>query len=174
VIAAFQGWKNRLLDLAVDNPLETLLTLVLGSAWVFYLAEERENEGINTYDDAVYYISTCLSVGYANVFPKTQVGKFVAAVVMIIGPSLSSWVVEGRLIGRQPQPASREPDGRIWSEQVGMFFGFDPSGLLRVYLPDGTMLLTHAEERKRAEEAEQRLAEAMAELERLRGSSPDQ
>lgn len=102
-IAAFQAWKNRLMDLAVDNPLETLLTVVLGSAWVFYLAEERENEGINTFDDALYYISTCLSVGYANVFPKTQMGKFIAAVVMIIGPSLSSWIVEGRLTQRTTQ-----------------------------------------------------------------------
>lgn len=69
------------------------------------------------------------------------------------------------------RPVERQPDGRVWSEQAGLFFGFDPSGFLRLYTADGTMLLTLAEERKRAEEAERRLAEAMAELERLRGSS---
>jgi hypothetical protein len=104
----YQTWKNRLLDAAADNPLETLVSVVLGSAWLLYQAEHETNEGFNTYDDALYYVSTCLSVGYANVFPKTQAGKFVAALVMMIGPSLSSWVVEGHLIRRgatQPAPA---------------------------------------------------------------------
>jgi len=108
-VAAFQAWKDRLLDYAVDNPLESLFTVVTGSAWVFYLAERGENEGINTYDDALYYISTCLSVGYANVFPVTQLGKLVAAIVMVIGPSLSSWVVEGRLTRRNAALAADEP-----------------------------------------------------------------
>lgn len=102
-VDAFHSWKNRLLDYAADNPLEALLVVVMGGATVLYLAEREVNEGINTYDDALYYISTCLSVGYANVFPQTQLGKFVAALVMIIGPSLSSWVVEGRLIRRQSE-----------------------------------------------------------------------
>jgi hypothetical protein len=102
---AFAEWKDRLLDLAVDHPLETLVSLVSGSAWVFYQAEKGINEGVNTYDDALYYISTCLCVGYANIYPVTQIGKFVAAVVMIVGPSLSSWVVEGRLVQRQGNTA---------------------------------------------------------------------
>jgi voltage-gated potassium channel len=112
-VAALQGWKDRLLDYAVDNPLESLIALVTGGAWVLYLAEKEVNEGIETYDDALYYVSTCLSVGYANIFPRTQVGKFVAAVVMILGPSLTSWVIEGRLVKRQApntQPALPEPD----------------------------------------------------------------
>lgn len=110
-LAALRLWKDRLLNMAADNPLETLLVGVMGSAWVFYLAEKGENEGVDTYDDALYYISTCLSVGYANIFPKTQIGKFVAALVMIIGPSLSGWVVEGHLVQRQRGDPPREaPD----------------------------------------------------------------
>jgi voltage-gated potassium channel len=104
-LEAFAEWRTRFLDLAADRPLETLVSVVAGSAWVFYLAEKDANEGIDTYDDAFYYISTCLSVGYANVYPVTQIGKFVAAVVMMIGPSLSSWVVEGRLVQRQAATA---------------------------------------------------------------------
>ena len=72
-------WKQRLLDYAADNPLEALVTLVLGSSLAFYKAEKGTNPAVDTYDDAVYYISTCLSVGYANIFPVTQAGKFVAA-----------------------------------------------------------------------------------------------
>ena len=110
-VEAFQNWKNRLLDFAVDNPAEALLTLVCGSAWVFYLAERAENEGVNTYEDALYYISTCLCVGYANIFPKTQLGKLVAAIVMIIGPSLSGWVLEGRLVRRTGERAEELTTG---------------------------------------------------------------
>ncbi|MGV3721013.1 MAG: ion channel [Actinomycetota bacterium] len=106
-VAALREWKDRLMNMAVDNPLETLLVGVMGSAWVFFLAERGENEGVNTYDDALYYISTCLSVGYANIFPKTQIGKFVAAIVMTLGPSLSTWVVEGHLVAR----TAAEPAG---------------------------------------------------------------
>ena len=35
----YQTWKNRLLDAAADHPLETLVTLVAGSAWLLYQAE---------------------------------------------------------------------------------------------------------------------------------------
>jgi hypothetical protein len=118
-VTALRAWKDRLLDMAVDNPLETLLVAVLGSAWVFYLAEREENPGVNTYDDALYYISTCLTVGYANIFPQTQVGKFVAAIVMILGPSLSAWVVEGHLVSRQREaPAPLVPDNAVVVEKL--------------------------------------------------------
>jgi hypothetical protein len=113
-VEAFQNWKNRLLDFAVDNPTEALLTLVLGSAWVFYLAERDENDGVNTYDDALYYISTCLCVGYANIFPKTQLGKLVAAIVMILGPSVSAWTLEGRLVRR-----TRDEEGAAATLDLG-------------------------------------------------------
>jgi len=105
-LEAFRVWMERLQDMSVDNPLETLVVGVLGSAWVFYLAERGENEGVNTFDDALYYISTCLSVGYANIFPKTQMGKFVAAIVMMFGPALANWQVEGRLVARTAQAAA--------------------------------------------------------------------
>ncbi|HET6385396.1 MAG TPA: Uma2 family endonuclease [Armatimonadota bacterium] len=71
-----------------------------------------------------------------------------------------------------------EPDerGRIWSEQLGLWFGFDETGFLRIYTADGRMLLTHVEERQRADEEsrrrrdlERRLAEVTAELDKLKG-----
>jgi hypothetical protein len=102
--AAFEAllrWKNRLQDIAVDNPLETLFVLVSGGAAVFYLAEKAVNERVNSYADALHYVATCLCVGYANLFPETQTGKLVAAIVMSLGPSLAAWVLEGRLTARE-------------------------------------------------------------------------
>jgi hypothetical protein len=108
-VAAFQEWKNKLLDTAVDHPLETQVTVVLGSAWVFYLAEKDANPDVKTYGDALHYIATCLCTGYANIFPITQLGKVVAAIVMMVGPSMTAWVLEGRLVQRQAVEASTEP-----------------------------------------------------------------
>src|SRR5688500_9713395 len=115
-VEAFRAWKDRLLDCAVDNPLETQVTLVLGSAWVFYLAEKETNADVRTFADALHYIATCLCTGYANIYPVTQLGKVVAAIVMMIGPSMTAWIVEGRLVNRQAEedtgdaPAPPDPD----------------------------------------------------------------
>jgi hypothetical protein len=35
-------------------------------------------------------VSTALSVGYANIFPVTPLGKVIGALVMTIGPALSA------------------------------------------------------------------------------------
>ncbi len=106
VVRAYHTWKNRLLDAAVDNPTESLFLVMTSSAWVFYQAEKDVNPEVKTYGDAIHYISTCLSVGYARIFPVTQTGKLVATVVMAIGPALTSWMLEGRLVQRQAQAAA--------------------------------------------------------------------
>lgn len=109
---AFQSWKNRLLEYAADNPAEALFWTLTGGAFVFYLAEKDVNEDVRGYNDALHYISTCLSVGYARIYPVTQIGKLVASIVMAIGPSLSGWVIEGSLVRRQSEAAAETPPGR--------------------------------------------------------------
>ena len=106
---AFHGWKNKLLDLAADHPAEALFTVVAGGAMVFYLAERDVNDDVATYGDALHYISTCLSVGYARIFPMTQIGKLVATIVMAIGPGLTAWVIEGRLTRRNALAEANTP-----------------------------------------------------------------
>ncbi|MFT3894408.1 MAG: ion channel [Anaerolineales bacterium] len=59
------------------------------AAWAFYQAEKGVNPKIKAYIDSFYYISTCASVGYADVFAVTQPGKTITAIVMMIGPSLT-------------------------------------------------------------------------------------
>jgi hypothetical protein len=96
----FGAWKERLADYAVDRPAESLAAVVGGATLIFYLAERGRNPEVRTVVDAFHYISTCLSVGYARIFPQTQLGKLVAAMVMIVGPGLTAWLVEGRLAQR--------------------------------------------------------------------------
>ena len=60
------------------------------AALAFFQAERGINPKINSYMDAYYYISTCASVGYADVFAVTQMGKAIAALVMTVGPALAA------------------------------------------------------------------------------------
>jgi len=75
-------------------PMETLAGFLLGTSAAFYLAERDVNPKVRTYTDALYYISTCLSVGYADVFAQTQTGKAVATLVMTVGPSLTGELLD--------------------------------------------------------------------------------
>ena len=74
----------------VATPSEELGLLVSWGAAAFYWAEAGTNPMVRSYWDALHYVSTALSVGSANVFPVTALGKAIGAVVMTIGPALSA------------------------------------------------------------------------------------
>jgi len=76
---------------------EELTDFVCTAAALFLCAEEGHNPSVKTYWDALHYVSTSLSVGYANIFPVTQAGKAIGAVVQMLGPALSA-----RALDREP------------------------------------------------------------------------
>jgi hypothetical protein len=100
--------EQGLLASLTGNPAEALVTLVTSSALVFYWAEAGLNDKVNDYWDAFHYIATCLSVGYANIFPVTPVGKIVGALVMMVGPALSSKALDGG--GVQAEKPGLQPE----------------------------------------------------------------
>jgi hypothetical protein len=67
-----------------------LTRFVCTAAALFFCAEEGRNPAVRTYFDALHYIATSLSVGYANIFPVTQAGKAIGAMVQMVGPALSA------------------------------------------------------------------------------------
>jgi len=77
------------------SPAQELGSLVGWAAAIFYLAESDVNPGVTNYWDALHYITTSLSVGYANIFPVTPLGKTVGSVVMMLGPALSARALDG-------------------------------------------------------------------------------
>jgi hypothetical protein len=79
----FRAWVSA-------NPLEANVEFLGLASWAFYQAEKGVNPKIQTYVDSFYYISTCASVGFADMFAVTQAGRTIAAIVMMIGPSLTS------------------------------------------------------------------------------------
>jgi hypothetical protein len=48
------------------------------------------NPKVRTYGDALVYCSTSMSVGYHDIFPKSEVGKLVATFLMTVGPALAA------------------------------------------------------------------------------------
>ena len=75
-------------------PIDELSALVTWGSALFFWAEEGHNDGVRSYWDALHYIATSLSVGYANIFPVTPLGKTIGAIVMMVGPALSARALE--------------------------------------------------------------------------------
>lgn len=111
-LAAYRSWKEALRALVARDPLDAMVVTVLGGALLFYVAEKGRNPKVQTYLDALVFVSTCASVGYANVFACTEAGKAIASAVMTFGPSLSGGVFERaagvppRVHGAEPAPAA--------------------------------------------------------------------
>ncbi len=77
-------------ELASADPLDAALGTVIAGSYLFWLAERDANPKVASFWDALVFITTCLSVGYADVFARTPSGKAIASFVMTVGPSLSA------------------------------------------------------------------------------------
>lgn len=94
LLAAARHYEAAGKELLNRNPLESLLALVVGGAAVYYVAERGRSDKVNTYWDALEYVSTCASVGYSNIFPATPVGKLVASALFLVGPTLTGQALQ--------------------------------------------------------------------------------
>jgi hypothetical protein len=79
----FRAWTEA-------NPLDASFEFLAACAWAFYRAEKGSNPKIVTFTDSFYYIATCASVGYADIFAVTQAGKAIAGMVMVVGPAITN------------------------------------------------------------------------------------
>ena len=89
-------WAQRL----GDNPCRNTAALVALTSLLFYAAEREYNPKVKDVWDAGIYCSTCLSVGYGDIFAKTPLGKIIGTTLMTIGPALSGACLDGPASGR--------------------------------------------------------------------------
>lgn len=82
--------KRTLREKFAEDPLDALAVTVAGGALLFWIAERDVNPRCRTYEDALVFISTCLNVGYAQVFAVTREGKAIATLAMTIGPAMAA------------------------------------------------------------------------------------
>lgn len=77
-------------DKQAEDPMNAIVFTVLLGAAAFYAAERGQNPKVTSYFDALIYVSTNLSVGYSDIFAKTDTGKAIGATLMTYGPALAA------------------------------------------------------------------------------------
>ncbi|HEY1956468.1 MAG TPA: ion channel [Polyangiaceae bacterium] len=99
---SYASLKTALRDGVARDPLDALVVTVLGGSFLFYVAEKDVNPKVKTYWDALVYVSTCLSVGYADIFAKTPEGQAIATALMTVGPAMAAKALD--------QPSAEQND----------------------------------------------------------------
>lgn len=70
----------------------TVLTIFFVSAGLFYSAEHRVNPGVSNFGDAFYYTVVALStVGFGDIVPTTQAGRWITVASILTGVILIPW-----------------------------------------------------------------------------------
>jgi voltage-gated potassium channel len=92
--ASYGSLKNGLRAAIANDPFDATVVTVLGGSFLFYVAERGHNPKVTSYWDALVFISTCLSVGYADIFARTPAGKAIASAVMTFGPAMSGALLD--------------------------------------------------------------------------------
>ena len=92
----------------VAQPAKTTLQVVTTSTLLFYAAERGHNPKVNSVWDALVYCTTCLSVGYGDIFAMTPIGKIIGSTLMTMGPALSGAALDG--------PPEQKVDDRVEKE----------------------------------------------------------
>jgi len=85
-----QGAHGYMRAQQAEDPMNALAVSVLVGAAAFYAAEREHNPKVNSFYDALVYVSTNLSVGYSDIFAKTEAGKAIATTLMTYGPALAA------------------------------------------------------------------------------------
>ena len=96
--------KGKLLGQYAKDPVGSTVSTVLLASFLFYRAERGKNPKVTSYYDALSYIATSLSVGYSDIFPKTETGKAIGAAVQTVGPAMSANLFESMRAPKDAPP----------------------------------------------------------------------
>lgn len=88
------GLKTLFRDKLTADPIGSMLTTVLMGGVLFFEAEKEHNPKVNSLSDALVFVSTSMSVGYSDIFPKTEQGKLIATALQTFGPALSAQALD--------------------------------------------------------------------------------
>jgi voltage-gated potassium channel len=106
---ALDRFKGGVRDGFAKDPMGSVLATVLGGAWLFYKAERGHNPKVNSYYDALVYVSTNLSVGYSDIFAKTPRGKAIGTALMTYGPAMAAKIFDAPTAPAAAPPAPAPP-----------------------------------------------------------------
>lgn len=115
---AFDAAKRELRSVVSRDPLDALIVTCLGGAWLFYLAEKDENEKVRSFWDALVFVTTSLSVGYANMFAVTPAGKAIASALMTIGPTMAARALDAPAAERDEKEREAQETQRALIDRI--------------------------------------------------------
>lgn len=88
LIGAWQRTRDAIREAARKDPVDTAFATAFCGAYLFFLAERGKNPRVKTFGDALVFVTTNMSVGYSDIFARTEAGKYIASAVMTVGPSM--------------------------------------------------------------------------------------
>ncbi|MBX3187148.1 MAG: two pore domain potassium channel family protein [Labilithrix sp.] len=92
--SALERFKTGVRERYEEDPQGTVISAVLGGAWLFYKAEQGHNPKVKSFYDALVYVSTNLSVGYCDILAVTPKGKAIGSVLMMYGPAMAARMLD--------------------------------------------------------------------------------
>lgn len=112
--ALYHALRNSRRKIAVFLAFVLLVTTIMGT--LMYVVEGPEN-GFDSIPMGVYWaITTMTTVGFGDVTPKTDLGRFIASLMMLMGwgtLAVPTGIVSAELVGQQTR---REPTTRTCQE----------------------------------------------------------
>lgn len=109
---SLSGLGDRIRQLAAVDPLQAVTTTVLVSSALFFAAERGVNEKVKTFGDALAYCATSLSVGYHDIFPRTEAGKAITGLLHTLGPALAARALDAPYRDTQAKDATSSEHDR--------------------------------------------------------------
>ncbi len=76
------------------DPMGSALGTILIGSMLFFEAEKHDNPKVKTLGDALVFVSTSMSVGYSDIFPKTEKGKLIATALQTLGPAMTAQILD--------------------------------------------------------------------------------
>ena len=101
---SWDGLKRDFRNRMEADPIDTTLSAIAVASVVFYLAEKGHNPKVETISDALEFVSTGISVGYSDIFPRTEVGKLISTACATFGPAMAAALLEP-FRGEKPEDA---------------------------------------------------------------------
>jgi voltage-gated potassium channel len=114
-----EGLKNDVRNALTDDPIDSVLLTVLIGSHLFYECEKGINPKVVTFNDALVFVSTSISVGYSDIFAKTEKGKLIATALQTFGPALSAQALD------KPHVSSNRMDEELLATQHKMLDKLD-------------------------------------------------
>lgn len=104
-----ESFKDDFRETLTRDPIDSVMMTVLVGSYLFFHAEKGENPKVVTFADALVFVSTSLSVGYSDIFPRTDKGKLIATALQMFGPAMTARVLDPKS-SASPAPPPPSPE----------------------------------------------------------------